>query len=205
MDSVIFDLDGTIWDSIDTVLKAWNHCIKKHSHIKRELTRADFEGTMGLQMPEISKKLFPYLSEDLRTQLIAEFGHVENEYLKQYGGKLYPTVEEVLNILSKKYKLFIVSNCQDGYIESFYHIHKLEKYFLDYENPGRTGLSKGENINLIIERNNLNSPIYVGDTAGDLTAAKYAGIPFIYAKYGFGHVTEFDYVIDKFDELITIL
>ena len=75
---------------------------------------------------------------------------------------------------------------------------------MDYENPGRTGLSKGENINLIIERNNLDSPVYVGDTAGDFTAAKYAGIPFIYAKYGFGQVTEYDDVIEKFEELLTI-
>lgn len=204
MDSIIFDLDGTIWDPIDTVLKAWNHRINKHSQIKRELTRSDFEGTMGLQMPEISQKLFPYLSEDLRKQLIDEFCHIEREYIKQYGGKLYPNVEEVLRSLSKKYKLFIVSNCQDGYIESFYDFHKLEKYFLDYENPGRTGLTKGENINLIIERNHLDSPVYVGDTAGDLTAAKYAGIPFIYVKYGFGQVTEYDDVIESFEELLTI-
>lgn len=204
MDSIIFDLDGTIWDPIDTVLKAWNHRINKHSQIKRELTRSDFEGTMGLQMPEISQKLFPYLSEDLRKLLIDEFCHIEREYIKQYGGKLYPNVEEVLRSLSKKYKLFIVSNCQDGYIESFYDFHKLEKYFLDYENPGRTGLTKGENINLIIERNHLDSPVYVGDTAGDLTAAKYAGIPFIYVKYGFGQVTEYDDVIESFEELLTI-
>ena len=92
MDSIIFDLDGTIWDPIDTVLKAWNHCIKKHSQIKRELTRTDFEGTMGLQMPEISKKLFPYLSEDFRAQVIAECCQAESEYIKQYGGKLYPHV-----------------------------------------------------------------------------------------------------------------
>lgn len=202
MDSIIFDLDGTIWDPIDTVLNAWNSCIKEQNQIKRELTRTDFEGTMGLQMHDISKKLFPYLSEDFRLKIITECCHTEQGYLKKQGGNLYPDVEEVLTILSKKYKLYIVSNCQDGYIESFYEFHKLEKYFLDFENPGRTGLSKGENINLIIKRNNLSSPIYVGDTSGDLNAARYAGIPFVFATYGFGQVSEYDEVIEKFEDLV---
>ncbi|WP_261134809.1 HAD family hydrolase [Bacillus sp. Marseille-Q3570] len=202
MDSIIFDLDGTIWDPIDTVLNAWNSCIRKHSQIKKELTRTDFEGTMGLQMHDISKKLFPYLSEDARLKVITECCLTEQGYLKVQGGNLYPNVEEVLKILSNKYKLYIVSNCQDGYIESFYEFHKLDKYFFDYENPGRTGLPKGANICLIIERNNLSNPIYVGDTEGDLKAARYAGIPFVYAKYGFGQVSEHDEVIEKFDDLL---
>lgn len=204
MDSIIFDLDGTIWDPIDTALKAWNSCIKEFSQIKSELTRADFEKTMGLQMHDISKKLFPNLSDDLRKQVITQCCHIERRYIKKQGGNLYPNVEEVLDKLSKKYKLFIVSNCQDGYIESFFEFHKLEKYFLDYENPGRTGLSKGDNINLIIKRNNLTTPIYVGDTLGDLNAARFADIPFVYAKYGFGQVSEYDYAIENFNELIAL-
>jgi phosphoglycolate phosphatase len=204
MDSIIFDLDGTIWDPIDTVLYAWNSRIKEHEQIKRELTRTDFESTMGLQMHEISLKLFPDLNEDIRAQVIKECCDAEQGYLKKHGGNLYPHVEDILKKLSKKYKLYIVSNCQDGYIESFYEFHKLEKYFLDYENPGRTGLSKGENIKLIIQRNNLSDPVYVGDTEGDLKAAKYAGVPFVYAKYGFGQVNDYDKSIDKFDELVKL-
>ncbi|WP_332870072.1 HAD family hydrolase [Salisediminibacterium selenitireducens] len=76
---------------------------------------------------------------------------------------------------------------------------------MDYENPGRTGLSKGENIKLIIERNHLFNPVYVGDTEGDLQASRYAGVPFVYAAYGFGHVREYDDVIEGFDELLNIL
>jgi phosphoglycolate phosphatase len=201
MDSIIFDLDGTIWDPIDTVLLAWNSRLKEHSQVNRELTRPDFEGTMGLQMEEISLKLFPYLSENVREQVIRECCEVEQGYLEKHGGSLFPQVEAVLKKLSNSYKLYIVSNCQDGYIESFYTYHQLEKYFQDFENPGRTGLSKGENIKLIIERNNLTSPIYVGDTEGDLKAARYARIPFIYAQYGFGEVSEYDDVIEAFPAL----
>jgi phosphoglycolate phosphatase len=201
LDSIIFDLDGTIWDPIDTVLLAWNSRLKEHPQVHRELTRTDFERTMGLQMQEISLKLFPHLSEDVREQVIRACCEVEQEYLEKHGGSLFPQVETVLQNLSNSYKLYIVSNCQDGYIESFYAYHKLDKYFQDFENPGRTGLSKGGNIQLIIERNNLTSPIYVGDSEGDRKAARYARIPFIYAQYGFGQVTEYDDVIEAFPAL----
>lgn len=204
MDSIIFDLDGTLWDSSDTVLMAWNNILKHHNEIRNEITKDHLSETMGLQIQEIGKKLFPYLEEDKQMKVLKECCDLENVYLQKHGGHLYDRLEEVLDTLSQKYKLFIVSNCQDGYIEAFFKYHEVEKYFLDYENPGRTGLSKGENIKLIIERNNLTKPVYVGDTEGDQKASKHAGIPFVYAKYGFGQVSEYDDVIEKFDDLLNI-
>ncbi|MGD6958423.1 HAD family hydrolase [Rossellomorea aquimaris] len=204
MDSIIFDLDGTLWDPIESVLEAWNNVINEHTQLKEGITRKHLEGTMGLQMKEIGKKLFPELNEEEREQLLKDLSRHEIPHLSKHGGSLYNHVEEVIVKLSKKYKLFIVSNCQDGYIEAFYDYHGLDKHFIDYENPGRTGLSKGENIKLIIERNHLDDPVYVGDTEGDQKAAKEAGIPFIYARYGFGEAEEYTQVIDSFDELLKI-
>ncbi|WP_299745802.1 HAD family hydrolase [uncultured Rossellomorea sp.] len=204
MDSIIFDLDGTLWDPIESVLEAWNNVINEHNQLKEGITREHLEGTMGLQMKEIGKKLFPELNEEEREQLLKDLSSHEIPHLSKHGGSLYNHVEKVLVELSKKYKLFIVSNCQDGYIEAFYDYHGLDKHFIDYENPGRTGLSKGENIKLIIKRNHLIDPVYVGDTEGDQRAAKEAGIPFIYARYGFGEAKEYTQAIDSFDELLNI-
>ncbi|MBH0229352.1 HAD family hydrolase [Halobacillus yeomjeoni] len=204
MDSIIFDLDGTIWDPIDTVLEAWNSRIRESEQIQKELTRTDLEGIMGLQMDEVGRILFPEADEDHQRRLIQECGDMEKDFLRDKGGRLFHNAERVVNQLSKEYKLFIVSNCQDGYIESFYAYHKLENYLSDFENPGRTGLSKGENIQLIIDRNYLSHPVYVGDTEGDYKASRHAGIPFVYAAYGFGQVPQYDEVIDRFDDLLTL-
>ena len=204
IDSIIFDLDGTLWDSIEEISKTWSLVLSKYDYERKEVTVEDLQICMGKQLDEIGEILLPKLSIELRRKIMHECCTLENEYLGNYGGKLYENVEETLKELSKKYKLFIVSNCQDGYIECFFKAHKLDKYFTDYECPGRTGLSKGENNKLIIERNNLKNPVYVGDTEGDAESAKVAGIPFVFAKYGFGNVKEYQYAINKFEDLSTL-
>jgi phosphoglycolate phosphatase len=204
MDSIIFDLDGTLWDSSENVLTVWNQVLKDKKEIEKLLVLEDLHGIMGLQMKEIGLKFFPYLDEVTRENILVECCKKESQYLGEHGGNLYGQLEETLQILSKKYKLYIVSNCQDGYIEAFYRYHQLNQYFADYENPGRTGLSKGENIKLVIERNNLKNPVYVGDTEGDLNGAKHAGIPFVYASYGFGRVSHYDYCINKVEDLLEL-
>lgn len=204
MDSIIFDLDGTLWDPREVVVEAWNSVLKEKK-INKELSKEDVKGVMGLQQKEIGQKLFPDLTGLEQQSLLKQFSKVECELLSHRGGQLYNGVQAVLSELEKKYKLYIVSNCQAGYIESFYAYHnELNRYFLDYENPGRTGLSKGENIKLIMERNNLHNSIYIGDTEGDHQAAKLAGIPFVYAVYGFGKVSGYDYSIEEFENLLDL-
>ncbi|WP_405114368.1 HAD family hydrolase [Paenibacillus sp. FSL K6-1217] len=204
VDSIIFDLDGTLWDPTETVVGGWNHVIKGYLGAAHEITIENLQGIMGLPVPEVGRKLFPDTDEDTRQKIMDECCDMECLVLSQQGGRLYARVEEVLQALSAKYKLFIVSNCQTGYIEAFYEYHGLQKYFTDYENPGRTGLSKGENIRLVMDRNHLMSAVYVGDTEGDRKAAGFAGIPFVYAGYGFGEVGSYDYVIDRLDGILDL-
>lgn len=204
-DGIIFDLDGTLWDSTAEVAKTWTSIISKYNLKRKEVTVEDLKPCMGKLLDEIAGILLPELDAKMQMKVIKECCEYENEYLGDYGATLYDKLEDTLKELSKNHKLFIVSNCQDGYIECFFKSHKLDKYFIDYECPGRTGLPKGENIKLIVERNNLKNPVYVGDTQGDANAAKFANVPFIFAKYGFGNVDEFFNSIESFDELLKII
>lgn len=204
IDSIIFDLDGTLWNSIAGICKAWQMVLANYPNITKAVTPEDMQGCMGMPMDEIGKKLFPEFDETLQWKLMKEFCETEQGYLAEHGGMLYPKLAETLEKLSQKYKLFIVSNCQDGYIQAFFKAHSLNKYFSDFECWGVTGLSKGETNKIIMARNQLKKPIYIGDTNGDAQSAKVAEIPFVYARYGFGEVEEYDYVIDCFEELLTL-
>lgn len=191
---IIFDLDGTLWDSSEQVAGAWSVILSRRSEtdkrVRSLVTGEDMRGYMGKTMEVIAALMLPDTDEKTRLEIMDECGEYENEYLSGHGGKLYPDLERELDRLSKSFKLFIVSNCQSGYIETFLEYHKLGKYFADFECPGGTGLAKAENIRIIMERNSLDRAVYVGDTQGDLDASDSAGVPFIHAAYGFGTVNK---------------
>ncbi len=202
IEGIIFDLDGTLWDSTEAICKSWDIVLSKHPEINRRVTVNDLYGCMGLEIEAIGRKLFPNADAEVQQFLMNECCRLQNQYLEEHGGKLYRGLEETLAQLSKNFKLFIVSNCQDGYIQSFLKAHNMQRYFLDFECPGVTNLSKGKNNKLIMMRNHINEAVYVGDTAGDAVSAKDAEIPFIYARYGFGNVNKYDYAIDKISDLL---
>ena len=204
IDAIIFDLDGTLWSAVDSCLKATSLVKKEHSDITRDVTKEQVESAMGKTSEEIINIYYGYLPREKGEEYANEAFNKNVDNLLKEGGTLYPNTRETIIKLSKKYKLFIVSNCVKGYIESFLNTSGLKDYFSDYESYGRTLLSKGKNIKLVIERNNLKNPIYVGDTKGDMEASKTAGIPFVYASYGFGKVDKYDYKIADISELLDL-
>ena len=126
---------------------------------------------------------------------------MENDYLREHGGVLYPKLEETLSALKEKYPLYIVSNCQSGYIEAFLDHYGFRKYFEDIECYGNNLKQKGDNIRLLADRNGLTEAVYVGDIQGDYDASCHAGVGFIHAAYGFGTIAADVPEIHTFEEL----
>lgn len=189
-DSIIFDLDGTLWDSTGVVAEAWQAAKEEVDFIKEDITADMVKGITGMTYKAIFEKLFPYLDEEKREEYKAIAAKKELETLYTKGGQPYPQLEETLEYLSAKYKLYIVSNCQSGYIEVFFKTSGLEKYFLGHQCYGTKNMPKADNIKDIVNDHQLKAPVYVGDTMGDYNAAVGAGVPFIFAAYGFGKVEE---------------
>ena len=145
-DSILFDLDGTLWDSVDEIVSIWNAVIARYPGLRPPITRQEQESVMGLQMDEISRRLFPKEAPERQASLLEECIQAENRYLYDHGATLYPAVPEVLRQLKRRYRLYIVSNCQSGYIEAFLHAHGLEDTFDGFLCFGDTGRGKAENI-----------------------------------------------------------
>lgn len=184
-DGILFDLDGTLWDARASILECWNIVISTQFPDLNRLTAADVRKAMGMTRLELAEHLFPGTGS---RGIAATDICLKDEcgYIKEHGALIFPGVREMLERLSKKAKLFIVSNCGNGYIESFLEYSGCGKYFSDYLCEGSTGLTKAGNIVLLTDRWGLESPVYVGDTRSDEISAANAGCPFIHAAYGFG-------------------
>lgn len=206
MKAVIFDLDGTLWDSSDEVVIAWNEVLSRATDGKLQIDKRFMQSIMGKNMDEIKNSIFADYPIENIDKIFDDCLANEQIYLHKNGAKIYPQLEETLSKLAEKYELSIVSNCQCGYIEAFLeYYNNIEKFFSDRECFGNTLKEKDENIKSVIMRNNYKKAFYVGDTLGDYNSAVKAGAVFIHADYGFGEVPQAKYRISALSELPDLL
>lgn len=204
MDSIIFDVDGTLWDSTGIVARAWTDYLNEKENMDINLTAEYLMTLFGQLLPDIARQIFPEFPEEEQLRLIDECCKAEHEALLKECAPLYEGLEDTLKELSKRFPLYIVSNCQAGYIEVFLESTGFGHYFKGHLCPGDTGFAKAENIKKIARDYHLSAPVYVGDTMGDFNACQNAGVPFIFAAYGFGSVENPYKRIEKPADLLDI-
>lgn len=204
-DSVIFDLDGVLWDTCSSCAVAWNNVIERRKIQFREITAEDVRRVTGKSHETCIRETFVGVPEDQIQFLIDDTMLEDNLMVEKLGGNIYEGVSEGLRKLSKRFPLFIVSNCQSGYIETFMKFGGFTKIFKDVECWGNTRKTKAENLATVVARNKLKNPVYIGDAEGDRIAARICEMPFFFASYGFGHVQEFDTSVASFSEFVDIL
>ena len=207
-DGIILDIDGTIWNTTEIVARGWNKAIQSTFPEVPLVSAKILQGQFGKTMTVIAQNLFPMLSDSDKKILLDKCCFEEQKALSENTENItYPNVVQTIKELSTQLPLFIVSNCQSGYIEVVLEKNKIESFITDSECFGNNGKNKDENIRLIVERNNLKAPVYVGDTQGDYEACQKAGVPFIWASYGFGKPDDNNYFakVSDFSEIIKLI
>ena len=204
-ESLILDIDGTLWDSRALVAEGYNIQLKKegldHLCVDAEILKPLF----GKVLQEIADALFASIDPKDRYDLMKRCMDTENKYLFENECRIgYPGVPETVKQLSETYRLFIVSNSERGYPELCMEKLGLTPYIEGHLCFGDTGTSKGKTIRTLIEKHNIGSCVYIGDTQGDYEATLEAEVPFIWASYGFGAPEGYTARIEALEDLLTL-
>lgn len=206
VESIIFDIDGTLWDSRALVAEGYNMQLGEEGLEEYFVTAEDLKSLFGKTMTEIADILFVDFGVPERYELMERCMAREDEYLAKVATIeiAYDGVAETLAKLAENHRLFIVSNSQKGYPDLVIEKLGLEKLIEAHLCYGDTGTDKGTTIRTLMEKHEIKSAAYVGDTQGDYEASVNAGIPFIWAAFGFGVPEGYDEKADSFTDLLNI-
>ena len=202
-ESLIFDIDGTLWDTRVLIAEGWNLQLRRENLDHLCVTAQGLTPLFGKVMEEIADILFPSIPCPQRYDLMRRCMETEDQYMKQDPCQVgYPRVRETLESLSKNHRIFIVSNSQSGYPELCIEKLGLTPFISGHLCYGDTGTPKGATIRTLMTRHGITDCIYIGDTQGDQDACRVAGVPFIFAAYGLGQATAWDYRIERIEDLL---
>jgi phosphoglycolate phosphatase len=199
-DSIFFDMDGTLWDGVNTYAQGFNDFFEANN-IKRRVSKDDLYRFMGMEEEQYLENTLPELSPTERKAAYQEIIALQYKRIDSEGGELYQGVKEGLTMLAEKYKLFIVSNCPEFTIQHFMNWAQINELITDSMSHGVNYKPKHENIRLLIEKHQLKSPIYIGDTDSDRKQCDLLRIPFGFVSYGFGASENYNFRFDSFEEL----
>ena len=201
-ESIIFDIDGTLWDSRAVVAEGYNKYLLELGHPELQVTAEYLTSLFGKTLEEIADAMLPCYEVPQRYAVMKRCMACEQAVMHESPCQIaYPGVVETLKTLRSSHRLFLVSNAEKGYPELLMEKLQIGGLFDGCLCYGDTGTWKGETLRTLMTRHGISSAVYVGDTQGDLDASRHAGIPFIWCRYGFGTPDGFDAAIESFPEL----
>lgn len=206
-DGIILDVDGTIWNTTPLTAAAWNRAIAFCNASVAPVSDVILQTQFGKTMDVIATNLFgDKVTGCKRDELLKKCYEEEHRALQENTRNImYDGVFDTVAELSKQVGMYVVSNCQKGYIELMLGKTKMTDFISDIECYGNTGCGKASNISLLVKRNGIKKPLYVGDTQGDCDECKKAGVPFVWAMYGFGKNVSGEMKIHSFSEIKKIV
>ena len=206
MKSLIFDIDGTLWDSRAIVAEGYNDYLREIGRPDLQVDAEYLKTLFGKTMTEIADIMLDSIQVPRRYDVMLGCMAREDEFLHNDPCDIaFPGVKETLEKLKETYRLFIVSNAQCGYPELMMDKLGIRHLFEGWMCFGDTNLPKGDTIRILMKRHGIEDAVYIGDTQGDLEASRKAGIPFIFCTFGFGTPHHWDAKLEEFCLLPQVL
>ena len=200
-DALCFDMDGTLWDAVDSYTKIWDECFRR-AGVNRTVQRQELVECMGMSLQDIFHRLAGDVATLDADAFLADIAAVERRLMPELGGVPYPGVVDGLARLSRKYKIFLLSNCGVDGLENLMNFLGIRALVTEAVTHGATQRDKNENLAYLSAKYGLRQLVYVGDTEGDCRQTHLAGMPFVFASYGFGTCADPDMAVGSFDELV---
>ena len=205
MKLIIFDLDGTLYDTessfipaVATFLRRYDRVVPPNEFLYKFI--GEPEQLFGEWMSSL--KIDAPLDKLLR-----EFDETERNAIRR-AGNLYSGVVETLNLLKERDNtMAICSNGREWYITEVIDLFGLEGYFAIVKGPRSAAETKVEMVREIIGVVKPEKSYLVGDRFHDLETARQNDCIFIGAEYGFGgdEIKTADHLISSFIEIRDIV
>ena len=211
---IIFDADGTIWDSEKDVFLAFNHTLKNNGN--KEITKEEFQRLAGLDLEEMFRRVLSKGEETLANEYVKKYrkyyideGHYADETT------LFENVKEILENLKKQgFHMAIASGkpkrILDKMVECF-HLNEFE-FVLGTGESHFNPKPDPEILNYIMNELHISKKdaVMVGDTKADIMAGKNAGMDTIAVTYGYEKIDILKmenptYMIEDFKRLEKII
>lgn len=204
--AVIFDFDGTLIDSVNQYVKAFEEALSFHG-FKKETEKYNIAQLLGYDSLTIISKILQGKSNADVKKVHKKFLEIVNSHAFYESISLKQGVYEILRFLkSKKVKMFIVSGSSKKNLDYFLDKFRIKHYFDEIISGDHIfkGKPDPEAILYLLERYGFKKEdvIYVGDGILDYEMAKNAGVKFVGVR---GEVIDEVYAIEnKFGLVYTL-
>jgi len=204
--TIIFDFDGTIADTLDSVVKIVNDHAEHFGY--KKVTKEDIPYLQGKK----PKEILSYLGISI-FKLPLWIKKIHSEINKEIS-KMAPTVNispflSELHYDENFHLGILTSNTQEN-VKQF--LYKNELNFFDFIRTGKSVFGKSHMINKIIKERQVNKSVvfYVCDEVRDIEAAKKSGIKSVAVSWGYNTKDALlkenpDFLADTPDELRNII
>jgi phosphoglycolate phosphatase len=207
----VFDFDGTLVDTRQDVLNSLKIAFKECN-----VTVQSFDSgkILQFQLREAVCALAPDSTPEQTERVISRFREIYDTSTYPHT-RLMPTTAELLPKLKERSTgMFIVSNKRAVPTIRILDKFNLRRFFAGIFNSdmdeGGKPVTKRELLALALEKHSLakNETVYIGDSEGDVIAAKENGVLAIAVKNGYGNIPSFkikpDYIVRRIIEILTV-